>query len=71
MKGVVDRLMSQSKWTAGDVARMTLDAAAAGQVYVLPHVEGRLLWWVKRGAPQAFHQGAAKVMARARSRLAR
>ncbi len=71
MKGVVDRLMSQSKWSADDVARMTLDAAAAGQVYVLPHVEGRLLWWVKRGAPQAFHQGAAKVMARARSRLAR
>ncbi len=71
MKGVVDRLMAQSKWTADDVARMTLDSAAAGQVYVLPHVEGRLLWWVKRGAPQAFHQGAAKVMARARSRFAR
>lgn len=71
MKGVVDKLMAQSKWTAADVARMTLDAAAAGQVYVLPHAEGRLLWWAKRGAPQAFHQGAAKVLARARNRLAR
>lgn len=71
MRGVATKLMAQSKWTAADVARITLDAAAAGQLYVLPHVEGRLLWWVKRGSPQGFHRGAASLLAKARSRLAR
>jgi NADP-dependent 3-hydroxy acid dehydrogenase YdfG len=68
-KGMAEKMMAKSKWSAADVARMTLDGAAAGQLYVLPHAEGRLLWWVKRGAPQAFHHGAATVLAKLQKRM--
>lgn len=69
--GMASKMMARSKWTADDVARITLDGAAAGQLYVLPHAEGRLLWWAKRGAPQAFHHGAAAVLARLQKRMSR
>lgn len=68
-RGMAEKMMAKSKWSAGDVARITLDGAAAGQLYVLPHAEGRLLWWVKRGAPQAFHSGAATVLAKLQKRM--
>lgn len=66
---MAEKMMARSKWSAEDVARMTLDGAAAGQLYVLPHVEGRLLWWVKRSAPQAFHSGAATMLAKLQKRI--
>ena len=68
-RGMAEKMMAKSKWTADDVARMTLDGAAAGQLYVLPHAEGRLLWWVKRTAPQAFHHGAATILAKLQKRM--
>lgn len=66
---MAEKMMAKSKWSAEDVARMTLDDAAAGQLYVLPHAEGRLLWWVKRSAPQAFHSGAATMLAKLQKRM--
>lgn len=68
-RGMAEKMMAKSKWSADDVARMTLDAAAAGQLYALPHAEGRLLWWLKRSAPQTFHNGAATVLASLQRRL--
>ena len=70
-RGMAEKMMAKSKWSADDVARMTLDGAAAGQLYVLPHAEGRLLWWVKRTAPQSFHHGAATALAQLQKRFSR
>ena len=49
---MASKLMAKSAITADDVARITLDAAARGELHVLPHVEGRWLWRMRRLAPQ-------------------
>lgn len=51
---VVAKLMARSKWSAADIARLTLDAAEHGTLYVLPHSEGRWIWRLKRLAPGTY-----------------
>jgi hypothetical protein len=60
--------MAKSPVTAEDVARIALDAAARGQLHVLPHVEGRWLWRMRRLAPQGslgMSLSLRKIMERA------
>jgi NAD(P)-dependent dehydrogenase (short-subunit alcohol dehydrogenase family) len=55
------------KLTAQDVARKVLRAVDRQRFWCLPHVEGRLLWGMKRYAPPLFHGGlrvATKLMDR-------
>jgi NAD(P)-dependent dehydrogenase (short-subunit alcohol dehydrogenase family) len=49
---MVAKMMAKSPVTADDVARIALDAAARGELHVLPHAEGRWLWRMRRLAPQ-------------------
>ena len=69
MKALAESLMKRSPITARDVARIALDGAAKGRLYVLPHREGKVLWWLKRGAPKAFYDGTAAALARVRKRF--
>ncbi|MFO0601865.1 MAG: SDR family NAD(P)-dependent oxidoreductase [Polyangiales bacterium] len=65
---MVAKLMAKSPVTAEDVARIALDAAARGQLHVLPHVEGRWLWRMRRLAPQGslgMSLSLRKIMERA------
>lgn len=55
------------KLTADDVARKVLRSLGRDRFWCLPHVEGRVLWGVKRYAPPVFWAGmrvATKVMDR-------
>jgi NAD(P)-dependent dehydrogenase (short-subunit alcohol dehydrogenase family) len=63
---VVEKLMARAKIQAADVARLALDAAAANELYALPHADGRWMWRLKRWAPDQF----ASLSARVASRLA-
>jgi short-subunit dehydrogenase len=51
---VAEKLMAKSKWKAEDIARIALDAAERGKLYVLPHSEGKWIWRLKRVAPVAY-----------------
>lgn len=53
--GMVDRLMDRASVQADGVAKMAVDAVSAGQLYALPHSDGRWLWRLKRALPGFFH----------------
>jgi NAD(P)-dependent dehydrogenase (short-subunit alcohol dehydrogenase family) len=59
--GLVVKLMERSKVQAPDVAREALDAVAEGRLYVVPMTDGRMMWRIKRAAPEAFVRLAAWV----------
>jgi len=63
---VVEKLMKKSPVQAEDVAQHAIDAAKRDQLYALPHNEGKLVWAMKRIAPQLYHQ---KILARASKRV--
>jgi NAD(P)-dependent dehydrogenase (short-subunit alcohol dehydrogenase family) len=50
----IEKLMSRTKIQAPDVARFALETADAGELYALPHADGRWMWRVKRLAPELF-----------------
>jgi NAD(P)-dependent dehydrogenase (short-subunit alcohol dehydrogenase family) len=49
------------KLTAADVARKILRAVDRGRFWVLPHVEGQVLWGLKRHCPPLFTAGLGVV----------
>lgn len=53
--GVAEKLMRRSRIQADDVARIAVSSARRNQLYALPHPEGKLVWAVKRLAPNLFH----------------
>jgi NAD(P)-dependent dehydrogenase (short-subunit alcohol dehydrogenase family) len=57
----VEKMMARSKIQADDVARLALDAAVRGELYALPHADGRWMWRLKRWAPSQFVSVTAKV----------
>lgn len=68
----VEKLMSRTKVQAPDVARFALETTDAGELYALPHADGRWMWRVKRLAPELFQTrlvpGALKRMAARRGK---
>ncbi|MDB4966532.1 MAG: Oxidoreductase, short chain dehydrogenase/reductase family protein [Myxococcales bacterium] len=54
MRSMVEQMMSASKLSAADVARMALDTCERDQLYALPHADGRWLWRLKRYTPAGF-----------------
>jgi NAD(P)-dependent dehydrogenase (short-subunit alcohol dehydrogenase family) len=58
---IAQKAMDTAKLTADDVARIALDAADAGQLYVIPQADGRWAWRLKRLAPGSFYKGMNRV----------
>ena len=54
---VTKSLLKRSSITAADVARLTVEAVEAKRFYVLPHLEGRAAWRMKRHLPRAVYRG--------------
>ncbi len=52
--GSADRLMQQSRYSAEDIARAALDGVTRRDLYIVPMLDGRLLWRVKRISPNRF-----------------
>jgi len=69
MKRLAQKLMDASKLTADDVARATLDAAAAGRLYAVPMTDARWLWRMKRWMPEPFVKVSRRLAAYQAKRL--
>ena len=52
---MVKKLMSASKLDANDVARSALQSADDDHLYSVPMNDGRLMWALKRMAPEQWH----------------
>jgi len=59
VRAVVARLMDKSKVQAPDVAQASLNAVFAGELYVLPMTDARLLWRMNRFVPAFFQRRIA------------
>lgn len=61
-----DKLMERAKKSPDDIAEITLEGVAKGQLYIVPHADGLWAWRLKRADPEGFHKrivpGAAKAM---------
>lgn len=58
------KMMARAKITAADVARVALDDAAAGRLYSLPMMDGRVAWVMSRLMPSTFQRLVTAVTAR-------
>jgi NAD(P)-dependent dehydrogenase (short-subunit alcohol dehydrogenase family) len=56
-------LMAGARLQADAVARLALDGVARGDLYILPHADGRWLWRLKRLHPAGFNRLATKLLA--------
>lgn len=71
MTNIIERMMAASKIQADDVARIALDRATRGDLYILPHRDGRVLWGIKRWFPGVFAKVTPKLMQRRARRIAK
>jgi NAD(P)-dependent dehydrogenase (short-subunit alcohol dehydrogenase family) len=65
------KLIGKAKLGADDVAARVWSGVLAKQSHILPHVEGRVVWFLKRMMPRAFLQLAANAAHKAELREAR
>ncbi|MEO8876258.1 MAG: SDR family oxidoreductase [Polyangiaceae bacterium] len=68
---IAEKAMEEAKLTVDDVARIALDAADAGTLYVVPQADGRWAWRLKRLSPAAFQGGMNAVQKFLMKRAAR
>ena len=60
-----EKLMARSPHSAEDIARIALDACKKGDLHILPHVEGRWFWRMRRLLPQRSLELAINFQRRA------
>jgi NAD(P)-dependent dehydrogenase (short-subunit alcohol dehydrogenase family) len=63
MMDTVRELMTSAKLQADGVARAALDGVARGDLYIVPHADGRWMWRFKRLSPSAFQRLTPKLLA--------
>jgi short-subunit dehydrogenase len=51
----IEKLMSRATVQAEGVAKAAISGVERGDLYVLPHRDGRWLWRLKRAVPSLFH----------------
>jgi len=59
---LVEKLMARSRLSADDVAEFALEAAGKGELYALPHADGRWAWRLKRAVPSSFSGLSTRLM---------
>ncbi len=58
------KLVENAKWSAEDVARVALRGLERGTLYVIPQVDGKVMWRAKRLMGAGFYAIAGKVARR-------
>jgi NAD(P)-dependent dehydrogenase (short-subunit alcohol dehydrogenase family) len=59
-----DELVTQAKWSAEEVAIRAMDGLLAGKLYVIPQLDGKVVWRAKRVLGQSFYRGIGYLVKR-------
>lgn len=59
-----DRLVTESKWSAEEIAVHAIDGLLARRLYVIPQLDGKVAWRAKRVLGQGFYQGLGFLVKR-------
>jgi len=65
-KKITRKLMAKSKVQAPDVARLALEGLERGDLHIVPMLDGRAFWRLKRLRPRLFQQWLGKQWAKGR-----
>ena len=70
MRKMIEKLMARAKIQADGVARIAVDAADRGDLYVVPHDDGKWMWRLKRLVPESYYSTLVpRVMRVVRKRM--
>ncbi|MCS6899165.1 MAG: SDR family NAD(P)-dependent oxidoreductase [Myxococcales bacterium] len=50
-----DKLVTEAKWSAEEVAKVAIDEMLVGRLYIIPQTDGKILWRAKRALGQNFY----------------
>ncbi|MEZ4325649.1 MAG: SDR family NAD(P)-dependent oxidoreductase [Polyangiales bacterium] len=50
-----DKLVTEAKWSAEEVAKVAVDELLKGTLYIIPQTDGKVLWRAKRALGQNFY----------------
>lgn len=65
LRQITERLVTKASWTADQIAEVALRGLERGELYVIPQLEGKLAWRLKRAIGGAFYGSlSAKLQAR-------
>lgn len=56
------RLVTESKWSAEQVAKIALAGLERGDLYIIPQTDGKVMWRAKRLLGQSFYGAMGRVM---------
>jgi NAD(P)-dependent dehydrogenase (short-subunit alcohol dehydrogenase family) len=63
LRAKTEELVTKAKWSAEEVARVALEGLEHGTLYVIPQVDGKVMWRAKRALGQRFY-GVLGLVAR-------
>ncbi len=61
LRGRSEKLVTQAKWTAEEVAQVALKGLERGTLYVIPQTDGKVLWRAKRMLGGRFYDAAGPI----------
>ena len=59
-----DKLVTEAKWSAEEIAKHAIDGMLANQLYVIPQLDGKIVWRAKRVLGQSFYKGLGYLVKR-------
>lgn len=63
-----ERLVTESKWTAEQIAKIALRGLERGELYVVPQADGKVMWGAKRLFGQGFYGVVGRLVGSSRLR---
>jgi NAD(P)-dependent dehydrogenase (short-subunit alcohol dehydrogenase family) len=69
MGAATEKLVTQARWSAEEIAKVALDGLERGELYVVPQLDGKVLWRAKRLLGQRFHGVVGRVVKSQRARF--
>ncbi len=64
LRATSEKLVTQAKWSAEQIAKVALRGLERGELYVIPQMDGKMLWRTKRLMGGAFYSLAGRIARR-------